>query len=237
MTRDAYSPAPRSGGSKPLRRLFRRCAPSVSIKPTSVKSYSDNRWERLSPAIGRPADTRLAMTTTGAAKLREPHRHRAKQRRHPMKPPVLDLARLTARSAIGTQNHVIVGLDGNYRLLQARQDLLRLSQRLPQLLGLAEATRWSDILHIDPYETVDPCFNQAQDPRHPRTPSHQRIVQSYRLRPHPPTFWTRLGVIASWYNFVRTAATRSWRTTRGLTLNASGLQPESLRTGLFGGCP
>src|ERR1700731_3420491 len=71
------------------------------------------------------------MTTEGTAKPREPHRHGAKQRRHPMKPPVLDVTRLTARRAIRTQNRVIVGLDGDDRLLQARQDLLCLSQRQP----------------------------------------------------------------------------------------------------------
>jgi hypothetical protein len=89
------------------------------------------------------------MTTAGAAKPREPHRDRAKQRRHPMKPPVLEVTRLTARKAIRTQNRVIVGVDGDDRLLQTRQDLLRLSQRQPQLRDLAGATEWPDILHID----------------------------------------------------------------------------------------
>jgi hypothetical protein len=66
------------------------------------------------------------MTTAGAAKSREAYRHRAKQCRNPMKPPVLDVTSLTASRAIRTQNRVIVGLDGDDRLLQARQDLLRL---------------------------------------------------------------------------------------------------------------
>ncbi len=142
---------------------------------------------RRGPAIGRAADTRLAMTTAGAAKPRKPHRHRAEQRRHPVKPPILDVTRLTARRAIRTQNRVIVRLDRDYRLPQARQDLLRLSRRQPQLRDLAEATKGPDILHIDdPCRTIDPCFNQAQYPRDPRTPSRQPIGQSYRLRPHPP---------------------------------------------------
>jgi hypothetical protein len=89
-----------------------------------------------------------------------------------MKPPVLDVTRLTARRAIRTQNRVFVGLDGDDRLLQARQDLLRLSQRQPQLGDIAEATKWPDIQYIDdPCRTIDPGFNQAQDPLHPRTPS------------------------------------------------------------------
>jgi hypothetical protein len=56
---------------------------------------------------------------------------------------------MTARRAIRTQNRVIVGLHGDHHLLQARQDLLRLSQRQPQLRDLAEATKWPDILYID----------------------------------------------------------------------------------------
>jgi hypothetical protein len=44
---------------------------------------------------------------------------------------------------------VIVGLDGDYRQPQARQNLLRLSQRQPQPRDLAEATKWPDFLHIN----------------------------------------------------------------------------------------
>jgi hypothetical protein len=57
------------------------------------------------------------MTTPGTAKSREPYRRRAKQRRHTMKPPVFDVTRLTARRTNRTQNRVIVGLDGDHRLL------------------------------------------------------------------------------------------------------------------------
>jgi hypothetical protein len=146
---------------------------------------------RRGPVIGRPADTRLAMTTARTAKPREPHRHRAKQRRHSMTPPVLDVTRLTARRAIRTQDHMIAGLDGDYRLLQTRQDLPRLNQRQPQLRDLPEAIKWPDIQYIDdPCRTIDPGFNQVQDPPNPRTPSQQPIGQSYHLRPYPPTFWT-----------------------------------------------
>jgi transposase len=131
------------------------------------------------------------MTTAGAAKPREPHRHRAKQRCHPTKPPVLDVTGLTASRAIRTQNRVIVGLHGDHRLLQARQDLLCLGQRQPQVRDIAESTERPDIRYVDhPCRTVDPRFNQAQDPRHPQSPSQQTIGQSYRLRPHSPTFWT-----------------------------------------------
>jgi hypothetical protein len=67
-----------------------------------------------------------------------------------------------------------------------------MSQRAGRLgIVWREATEWPDIQYIDdPCRTIDPCFNQAQDPPHSRTPSQQPIGQSYRLRPHPPTFWT-----------------------------------------------
>jgi hypothetical protein len=142
-----------------------RCKPPVIRRPRG-------------PAIGRPADTRLAMTTAGAAKPRAPHRHYAKQRYHPTKPPVLDVTRLTTSRAIRTQNRVIVRLHGDHRLLQARQDLLCLGQRQPQVRDIAESTARPDIHYVDdPCRTVDPRFNQT-------------IGQSYRPRPHPPIFWT-----------------------------------------------
>jgi hypothetical protein len=130
------------------------------------------------------------MTTAGAAKSREVHCHRTKQRRNPMKPPVLDVTRLTATRASWTPNRVMVGLDGDDRLLQARQYLLRLRQHQPQFRYVAESTERRDIHDVDdPYRPVDPRFNQAQDPRHPQSPSQQSIGQSYRPHPHPPTFW------------------------------------------------
>jgi hypothetical protein len=68
-----------------------------------------------------------------------------------MKPPVLDVTGLTARRAIQTQNRVIVSLDGD-RLLQARQNLLRLSQRQAQFGDIAEVTQRPDIYDVD-----NPC--------------------------------------------------------------------------------
>jgi hypothetical protein len=81
------------------------------------------------------------MATAGAAKPRETHRHSAKQRRHPMQPPVLDMTRMTARRTIRTQNRVVVRLDGDHHLLQAREDLLRLGQCQPQRGDIAEVTK------------------------------------------------------------------------------------------------
>jgi hypothetical protein len=72
----------------------------------------------------------LALATSGAAKSREAHRHTAKQHRHPMKPPILDMTRMTARRAI-RQDRMIIGLYGDHHLLQTREDLLRLGQCQP----------------------------------------------------------------------------------------------------------
>src|SRR3954452_19918340 len=131
------------------------------------------------------------MATAGAAKSREAHRHRPKPRRHSMKPPVLDMTRLTARRAIRTQDRMVVGLYGDHHSLQAREDLLRLGQCQPQLRNIAEVTKRLDIHHVDyPRRTINPGFDQAQDPPHPQTPSQQPIGQSYRLRLYPPTSGT-----------------------------------------------
>jgi hypothetical protein len=133
------------------------------------------------------------MATAGAAKSPQAHRHSAKQRRHVMKPPVFNATRLTARRAIRTPNCVVVCLDGDHHLLQACKDLLRLRQCQPQLRDVAEVTKRSNIHDVkDPRRAVDPGFDQAQDPSHPRTPSQQTLGQSYRLRSHTPTFWTLL---------------------------------------------
>src|ERR1700734_1614715 len=99
------------------------------------------------------------MATAGTAKSREAHWHRPKQRRHSMKPPVLDMTRLTARRAIRTQDRVVVGLYGDHDLLRARADLLRLGQCQPQPRDIAEVTKHLDIHHInDPRRAIDPGF-------------------------------------------------------------------------------
>jgi hypothetical protein len=58
-----------------------------------------------------------------------------------MQPPVLDMTRMTARRTIRTQNRVVVRLDGDHHLLQAREDLLRLGQCQPQRGDIAEVTK------------------------------------------------------------------------------------------------
>ena len=59
---------------------------------------------RCRPAMRWPADATRVVTTAGAAKPREPHRHRAEQRRDRMVLPVFDVASSVARRTLRTQN-------------------------------------------------------------------------------------------------------------------------------------
>jgi hypothetical protein len=131
------------------------------------------------------------MTTAGAAKSREPHRHRAKQRRYPMKSPVFDVTRMTARQTGRTQNRVIVGLNGDYSLLQARQvcfasasvsPRFAISPRSPRgLISSTSTTRDGRSISVS---TKRKTHVIHQPPR------QQSIGGSYRLGRYPPTFWT-----------------------------------------------
>ena len=136
--------------------------------------------------IWGPADTSLGTTTAGAAKPREPHRHRAEQRRDLMKPPVLDVTPPAAGRAVRPRNRMILGLRGNDRLLHPCQKLLRLRQRQPQIRDIAKVVGPADLQHLDTScPAVGPRFDQLK-PTHPRSPSRQRPDRSYRFRPYPP---------------------------------------------------
>jgi hypothetical protein len=127
---------------------------------------------RRRPAIGKPADNGFAVTALGAAKPRQPDSHRAEQRRHPMKPPVLDVTRLATRTTSRTQNRVIFSLHLDHHSRQACQNLLCVRQPHPEVRDIAERPniRYAD----DPARTVQSHFNQAQDPCHPQPPAHNR---------------------------------------------------------------
>src|SRR5208283_2310874 len=84
-----------------------------------------------------------------------------------------------------------VGLRGDHRLLHARQKLLRLGQRQPQMRDIAKVAGRPDLHDVDTRSgAISLRFDQPQNPPHPRSPGRQRPNGSYRLRPHPPTFWT-----------------------------------------------
>jgi hypothetical protein len=140
---------------------------------------------RRRPTMRWPADTSLGTTTAGAAKPREPHRHRAEQRRDLMKPPVLDVTPPAAGRAVRPRNRMIVGLRGHHRLLDTRQDLLCLGQRQPQIRNVAEAVGPTDLHHIDTScPVVSSRFDQLQNPPHPRSPAGNSDLLRRKDVPH-----------------------------------------------------
>jgi len=108
-----------------------------------------------------------------------------------MKPPVLDVTSTAARRAVRPQNRMLVGLRGDHRLLHARQKLLRLEQRQPQMRDIAKVAGRHDLHDVDTRSgAISLRFDHPQNPPHPRSPGRQWPNRSYRLRPHPPNFWT-----------------------------------------------
>jgi hypothetical protein len=93
-----------------------------------------------------PADTRLDATTASTEQSRKPHRHPAEQCRDLMRPPVLDVESPAAGRAIRPHNRMIAGLRGNHRLLNARQELLCLGQRQPQIRDDAKVVGPADLI-------------------------------------------------------------------------------------------
>src|SRR5208283_2659679 len=83
------------------------------------------------------------------------------------------------------------GLRGDHCLLHARQKLLRLEQRKPQMRYVAKVAGRPDLHDVDTRSgAISLRFDQPQNPPHLRSPGRQWPNRSYRLRPHPPTFWT-----------------------------------------------
>src|SRR5271166_3176266 len=173
------------------RQKMRQNASGNTIRHQGGKMRSELVQLRCRPTMRRPIDTRLAMTTADAAKPRQPHLHNTEQCRDPMKPPVLDVTSTAARRAVRPQSRMPVGLHSDHRLLHARQKLLRLGQRQPQVRDIAKVAACPDFHHVDTRSgAISLRFDQPQNPPHPRSPGRQWPNRSYRLRPHPPTFWT-----------------------------------------------
>ena len=181
------------------RQKMRQHASGDAIGHQGGKMRSQLVQLRRRPTMRWPADTRLGTATASAAKPRKPHRHPAEQRRDLVQPPILDVTSPAAGRAIRSQNRMIVGLRGNDRLLNARQKLLRLGQRQPQIRDVAKVVGPADLHHVDtPRPAVSPRFDQLQNPPHPRSPSRQRPDRSYRFRPYPPNVWT-LPMLTRWF--------------------------------------
>jgi hypothetical protein len=125
---------------------------------------------RRRPTMRRPADTTLGVTAAGAAKSREPHRHRAEQRRNLMNPPVLDVAPATAGRAVRPNQRMVLGLRGDHRPLHPCQKLLRLGQCQAQVRDIAKIAGPTDLQHVDiQYRVIRSRLDQTQNPSHPRS--------------------------------------------------------------------
>ncbi len=96
-----------------------------------------------------PADASRVVTTADAAKPREPHRHRAEQRRDRMVLPVFDVASAAAGRTLRTQNRMIPRLRGDDLLLHANQKLLRLGQRQPQVANLPKIAARIELHYVN----------------------------------------------------------------------------------------
>ena len=149
-----------------------------TIRHEGGKMRSELVQLRCRPTMRWPADTRLGAATASAAKPRQPHGHPAEQRRDLTKPPVLDVASTAAGRAIRPQNRMIAGLHGNDRLLNARQKLLCLRQRQPQIRDIAKVVGPADLQHLE--HSVPGC----RSPFRPTAePTSSTIPQPATTRP------------------------------------------------------
>jgi hypothetical protein len=146
---------------------------------------------RRRPTMRWPADTILAVTAAGAAKSREPHRHRAEQRRDLMSPPVLDVTSATAGRAVRPNTRMDLGLRGYHRPLHPRQKLLRLGQCQAQF-AISPRPRGRLISSTSTSSAGLPVPVSTNRKTHPTRDPPSRLLsdRSYRFRPHTPRFWT-----------------------------------------------
>ena len=142
---------------------------------------------RCRPTVRGPVGTSLDPATANAEEARQPHGHPAEQRRYPVRPQVFDMTSSTASRAVRPQDCMIPRLRGDHRLLNARQNLLRLRQRQSQMTDIPKAFRPADLQHIDtPCPAVGAALDQPQYPSHAQSPSRRRPDQRYNLPPDPP---------------------------------------------------
>ena len=140
------------------------------------------------PATRWPTHTRLDAIAGRAEEPRKPHCHLAEQRRDAMPPPILQVAFPTTGSATRPQQPMAVGLSGNDRSLNARQQELRFRQRQTQIRDIAKTFRATDLDQIGAQAAgIFTGGNQPQYPSHlcsPRRLSARPIVPP--ASPSPP---------------------------------------------------
>jgi hypothetical protein len=120
----------------------------------------------------RPIDTGLAATAVSTEEAWKLQPHFTEYRRNPVPPPILHVAGSTARPAVWSKQGMVASLRGDYVPLNVREQLLRLSQRQPQVGEITKIIRPADRHPVGASGlTINPGLNQPQHQFHPRFPS------------------------------------------------------------------
>ena len=138
-----------------------------------------------------PTDVRLNAIAGGTSKSGKRHRHRAKQRRDVVSPPVLQVAFSAAGRAARPLQPMADSLRRNDRSLNARQKLLRFGQGQSQVSNITKTFRPADLYQIGAQAAgITLRRNQPQHPSHPRSPGRLSTDRPYPLCRHTPIRWT-----------------------------------------------
>ena len=95
-----------------------------------------------------PSDTALDVTAADATKPRQLYRHLAEWCRERMASPAVDVTPTPTRRTLWPPSRKVSGLRGDNRLLHARQKLLRLGQRQPQIAYVASPIGPADLHYV-----------------------------------------------------------------------------------------
>src|SRR5271165_5388380 len=83
------------------------------------------------------------------------------------------------------------GLRGDHRLLHARQELLRLGQRQPQMRDIAKVAGRPDLHDVDTWSgAIRPRFRPTAKPTPSAIPRPATAQPVISLASSSPTFWT-----------------------------------------------
>jgi hypothetical protein len=119
-----------------------------------------------------PIETRFGAIAGSTQESGKSHHHFAEQRRYPVWPPILHMASRATGSAIRTKPPMVIGLAGNDRSLNARQQPLRFGQGQTQVRDLAKAFRPADLHQVRiPRRGISACLDQPQQLPHLSSPS------------------------------------------------------------------
>ena len=114
-----------------------------------------------------PGDTALDVTAADATKPRQLYHHLAEWCCEQMAAAAIDVAPTTARRTLWPPSREISRLRGDDRLLHARQKLLRLGQRQPQIGYVAGPVRPADLHYVYTGQPAGHAgLDQLQHPTH-----------------------------------------------------------------------